>query len=63
MSDRVNNTVLLGALSLRMHLEESLWLAALHKMVPEKFLSENLAAFNSAARVDLSTKGSVDDLE
>lgn len=42
---RTVNTVLLGALSLRMDLDESLWLAALHKMVPEKFLNENLEAF------------------
>lgn len=42
---RTVNTVLLGALSLRMDLDESLWLAALKKMVPEKFLSENLEAF------------------
>lgn len=42
---RTVNTVLLGALSLRMDLDESLWLAALHKMIPERFLNENLAAF------------------
>ncbi|WP_432822954.1 indolepyruvate oxidoreductase subunit beta [Trichloromonas sp.] len=42
---RTVNTVLLGALSQRMDIAEELWLAALNKMVPEKFLNENLEAF------------------
>lgn len=42
---RTVNTVLLGALSRRMAVAENLWLAALNKMVPEKFLNENLKAF------------------
>lgn len=42
---RTVNTVLLGALSLRMDLDQSLWQAALNKMVPDKFLNENLEAF------------------
>ncbi|MHB1398414.1 MAG: indolepyruvate oxidoreductase subunit beta [Trichloromonadaceae bacterium] len=42
---RTVNTVLLGALSLRMDLDQTLWQTALNKMVPEKFLNENLEAF------------------
>jgi indolepyruvate ferredoxin oxidoreductase beta subunit len=42
---RTVNTVLLGALSQRMEIAEELWLAGLRKMVPERFLQENLAAF------------------
>ncbi len=42
---RTVNIVLLGALSRRMDIAEELWLAALKKMVPEKFLSVNLEAF------------------
>jgi len=43
---RTVNIVLLGALSQRMEVAEDLWLAALNKMVPAKFLTENLKAFN-----------------
>lgn len=42
---RTVNTVLVGALSQRMDIDEALWLTGLKKMVPEKFLNENLAAF------------------
>jgi indolepyruvate ferredoxin oxidoreductase beta subunit len=42
---RAVNTVLLGALSQRMDIAEELWQAALKKMIPEKFLTENLEAF------------------
>ena len=42
---RTVNTVLLGALSMRMDIAEELWLKALKKLVPEKFLEENLKAF------------------
>jgi len=42
---RTVNTVLLGALSKRMDIEESLWRNALEKLVPAKFLKENLKAF------------------
>ncbi len=42
---RTVNIVLLGALSQRMDIAEELWLAALKKMVPEKFLTVNLEAF------------------
>jgi indolepyruvate ferredoxin oxidoreductase beta subunit len=42
---RTVNIVLLGALSQRMDITEELWLAALNKMVPEKFLNVNLQAF------------------
>lgn len=43
---RTVNTVLLGALSNRMDIAEELWLEALEKLVPEKFLQENLKAFD-----------------
>ena len=42
---RTVNTVLLGALSRRMDIAEELWLKALEKLVPGKFLQENLKAF------------------
>jgi indolepyruvate ferredoxin oxidoreductase beta subunit len=42
---RAVNTVLLGALSQRMDIAGELWQAALKKMIPEKFLTENLEAF------------------
>ena len=42
---RTVNTVLLGALSNRMDIDENLWVKALEKLVPEKFLQENLKAF------------------
>jgi indolepyruvate ferredoxin oxidoreductase, beta subunit len=48
---RTVNTVLLGALSLRMDLPEPLWIAGLEKMVPERFLSENLAAFQLGRQI------------
>ncbi|SNB45617.1 indolepyruvate oxidoreductase subunit beta [Geobacter sp. DSM 9736] len=44
---RAANTVLLGAVSKRLDIEEKHWLAALEKMVPAKALSVNLAAFNA----------------
>lgn len=42
---RTVNTVLLGALSNIMDIDIALWQQALKKMVPQKFLSENLQAF------------------
>jgi len=42
---RTVNTVLLGALSRRMQVDEALWIKALEKLVPGKFLAENLKAF------------------
>lgn len=42
---RTVNTVLLGALSKRMDIAEKLWVDALKKLVPERFLEENLRAF------------------
>jgi len=48
---RTVNTVLLGALSRRMDIEESLWVKALEKLVPAKFLNENLKAFELGRQV------------
>ncbi len=42
---RTVNTVLLGALSRMIEIDENLWREALNKMVPERFLAENLKAF------------------
>ena len=42
---RAVNTVLLGALSQQMDVDDKLWLAAMEKMVPAKFIKENLEAF------------------
>ncbi|OEU75891.1 MAG: indolepyruvate oxidoreductase subunit beta [Desulfuromonadales bacterium C00003068] len=42
---RTVNTVLLGALSNMLDIDENLWQQALTKMVPSKFLAENLKAF------------------
>jgi indolepyruvate ferredoxin oxidoreductase beta subunit len=42
---RTVNTVLLGALSNRMEIEEGFWIRALEKLVPPRFLDENLKAF------------------
>ncbi|MDY0190929.1 MAG: indolepyruvate oxidoreductase subunit beta [Desulfuromonas sp.] len=42
---RTVNTVLLGAISNMLDIELDLWLRALEKMVPTKFLAENLKAF------------------
>ncbi len=42
---RTVNVVLLGALSRLMELEEGNWTEALHRQVPERFLQENLRAF------------------
>ncbi len=42
---RTANTVLLGALSTMMDIKEELWLEALRLRVPERFLEENLKAF------------------
>jgi indolepyruvate ferredoxin oxidoreductase, beta subunit len=39
------NTVLLGAISKRLDIEEKFWLQALEKMVPEKALAVNKKAF------------------
>jgi indolepyruvate ferredoxin oxidoreductase beta subunit len=44
---RVANTVLLGAVSKHLQLEESNWQQALQKMVPAKALDANLKAFKS----------------
>ncbi|BCR05011.1 indolepyruvate oxidoreductase [Desulfuromonas versatilis] len=42
---RTVNTVLIGALSRLMDIEEGVWLQAIRNMVPERFLDENLKAF------------------
>lgn len=42
---RTVNTVLLGALSTMLEVDVQLWRQALEKMVPQKFLAENLKAF------------------
>ncbi|HJV64826.1 MAG TPA: indolepyruvate oxidoreductase subunit beta [Geomonas sp.] len=42
---RAANTVLLGAVSKRMQIEEKYWLEAIEKMVPKKALAVNLKAF------------------
>ncbi|OQY18422.1 MAG: indolepyruvate oxidoreductase subunit beta [Desulfobacteraceae bacterium 4572_35.1] len=42
---RTVNTVLLGALSKMMDIDLKLWNQALEKMVPKKFIAENLKAF------------------
>jgi indolepyruvate ferredoxin oxidoreductase, beta subunit len=42
---RTANTVLLGAVSRRIDVEEKYWLEALHKMVPAKAIAVNLKAF------------------
>jgi indolepyruvate ferredoxin oxidoreductase beta subunit len=42
---RTVNTVLLGALAKMMEIDNSLWHSALQKQVPERFLAENLKAF------------------
>lgn len=42
---RTVNTVLLGALSNMLEIDLALWTQALEKMVPQKFLAENLKAF------------------
>jgi len=49
---RTVNTVLLGALSRRMQIDESLWLKALEKLVPAKFLAENLKAFELGREIN-----------
>jgi indolepyruvate ferredoxin oxidoreductase beta subunit len=45
-NQRTVNTVLLGALSRRVPVEESCWEETLRKMVPARYLEENLTAFN-----------------
>jgi len=42
---RAANTVLLGAVSRRLDIDEAYWRQALEKMVPQRFLEENLKAF------------------
>lgn len=42
---RTVNTVLLGALSNVLDIDAALWSQALEKMVPKKFLAENMKAF------------------
>ncbi|HJV36307.1 indolepyruvate oxidoreductase subunit beta [Geomonas sp.] len=42
---RAANTVLLGAVSKRMQIEEQYWLEAIERMVPKKALAVNLKAF------------------
>jgi indolepyruvate ferredoxin oxidoreductase beta subunit len=42
---RAANTVLLGAVSKRMQIEEKYWLEAIERMVPKKALAVNLKAF------------------
>jgi len=46
-NSRVANTVLLGAVSKHLQLEQSAWQKALQKMVPAKALAANLKAFES----------------
>jgi indolepyruvate ferredoxin oxidoreductase beta subunit len=45
-NQRTVNTVLLGVLSQRVDVEDNCWQETLRKMVPAKYLDENLAAFN-----------------
>lgn len=45
------NTVLLGALSQLLGFDQELWITALKKMVPAKFLDINLKAFELGCRV------------
>jgi indolepyruvate ferredoxin oxidoreductase, beta subunit len=42
---RAANTVLLGAVSKRMNIDEKYWIEAIEKMVPKKALAVNLKAF------------------
>jgi len=42
---RTANTVLLGAVSKRLDIDAEFWQQALEKMVPKRFLEENLKAF------------------
>lgn len=42
---RTVNIVLLGALSRRLEMAEEIWIQALTKLVPQRFLDVNLAAF------------------
>lgn len=42
---RTANVVLLGALSTELEIPQNIWLDALRKLVPERFLDENLKAF------------------
>lgn len=42
---RTANVVLLGALSTELEIPQNIWQEALRKLVPEKFLDENLKAF------------------
>ncbi len=42
---RAANTVLLGAVSKRLHIGEEFWVAAINKMVPAKALNINMKAF------------------
>lgn len=44
---RVANTVLLGAVSNRVDIDEAVWLDAIGKLVPKKALDVNLKAFRS----------------
>ncbi len=43
---RTVNTVLLGALSKRVDIDDTCWQQTLQKMVPKKYLEENIKAFN-----------------
>ncbi len=43
---RTVNTVLLGALSKRVDIDDTYWQQTLQKMVPKKYLEENIKAFN-----------------
>ncbi len=44
-NDRTVNTVLLGALSNMLGIDEALWVEAMERLVPQKFLEVNLRAF------------------
>jgi len=44
-NERTLNTVLLGALSMRLDIAEEFWIRAIESLVPERFLEQNLKAF------------------
>ena len=48
---RLANTILLGALSTGLDIEESIWTETIRKMVPPKTIDKNLAAFERGRQV------------
>lgn len=50
-SSRTVNAVLLGTLSQMMEVEDTLWGKALQKLVPDRFLAQNLKAFELGRQV------------